>query len=547
MAILDKIDSNVTGLSITPETTPGVVPSNAQWVSMQPNSYGNLGGQLGKTARAPISQLRQNRKGVTTDLDAAGEFEQDITMYLWSELWPGLFLANKIKKPTDGGRFNPNSVASVAAGTLTLSANADDARFGGGFLSGHLVHSEFFGVAANNSGAAAREVTGVTGADLTIAGTAVEASPPADAVIRAVGFQFGAGEAAMVRAAGEFPQLVITGGQDLTALGLNVGETIIIGGLNKANLTDNAVVPTLTRFDTNGNNGKFRIRSITATTLTFDLSDGGNNGTTEATAEAGGAKTIRIYFSDIVRNVASDNAAFNQQTYALERTLGAPDDAATTEIQAETVDAAIWNGAGIEMPTADKMVISAEFLATNNTNFRGTTGNERPSSLDGGSVVQVQESDAFNTTDNVPDIRIYTRSADPAAVVPAAFFAFVGDLTMNVSNNATPLKAIGRLGAFAVTAGNFTVANEMTAYFQTTTALQSVRDNDDVGMFAFMNQTLNGRRAGMLIDQPFGSTTTDGLNVEADAAITVPLTFDAAVDPNFLFTMIIHEFWFLPN
>lgn len=536
MAILSKIDSNVTGLSIAREASPGVLPGSPTWIAYQPNSYGSLGGSLTKTARNPISLLRQNRKGTTTDLDAAAEFEQDITMYTFEELWPGLFLAEKRKKPFAGGRNAAVPVASVSGTAIDLGADAATL----GFAVGMLVHTEFFGVAANNTLSAYRVITAVSGDEISLPGLAIEASPPDDAIVRAVGFEFPTDDVDMERPSGDFPRLT-SATINMGTLPLINGETIVIGGLNAGI----SAVTAANRFTTDGNNGKFRIRTRNATQLIFDLADGGSTGLIEPTAEVSSSKDIRIYWGDVTRNVAADAADFAQITYTIERSLGAPDDAQPSEIQAETVTAALLNGAGIEIPTADKMVVGTEFLATDNTNFRGTTGNERPTN--GVTILELHESDAFNTTDNVPDVRIFTRSADPAVVVPGSFFGFVSDLTLNISNNATALKAIGRLGAFAVTAGNFTATAEMTAYFQTTTALQSVRDNDDVGLYLLMKQTLNGRQAGVHIDLPFGSTSTEGLDVEGDAAITAPITLESAVDPNFLFTMILHEFWGLPN
>lgn len=540
MALFDKIDSNVTGLSFARETTPGVLPGSPTWLAMQPNGYGNLGGSLTKTARSPISLLRQNRKGVTTDLDAAANFDQDITLYSFQDLWPGLFLAEKKVKPTSGGRTNTQKVAAVSATAIDVGADAATL----GFAVGQLVHTEFFDSAANNTLATPRRITAVSGQEISLPGLVVEASPPTDAVVRAIGFEFSAGDASITRPAGDFPRLVSTADLDFSTLSFLIpGETIIIGQLNNERASS---VAAGFKYDEAGNNGKFRIRQKSGSTLIFDLADGGPDGQTEPVASSGDAgKTIRIYWADVTRNVSSDNADFSQITFTVERSLGAADDAALSEIQAEIVTGALWNGAGIQIPTANKMTISTEWLATDNTNFSGAVGFERPT--DGEVLNQFQESDVFNTTDNVPDIRIFRRSADPAVVVPGAFFAFVANLTMNVSNNAQALKAIGRLGAFAVTAGNFTCSSEMSAYFQTVAALQSVRDNDDVGLFAFADLAVNGRRAAMMFDLPFGATSTEGLNVAADNAITVPLTLDSAVDPNFGFTMIVHEFWLLPN
>jgi hypothetical protein len=58
---------------------------------------------------------------------------------------------------------------------------------------------------------------------------------------------------------------------------------------------------------------------------------------------------------------------------------------------------------------------------------------------------------------------------------------------------------------------------------------------------------LGSRLAGILVDLPFGSVTTPGLNVTGDEPVTAPLTLDSAVDPTSNRTMSICEFLFLPE
>ncbi len=532
MALLSKIDSNVTGLAIAREVSNGVLPDTPLWIAMQPNEYpGNFGGELSLTARNPISQLRQQRKGVVTDLNAAGAFAQDMTMYTFQPLWPGLFLAERLSKPQRGGRLSSDKVMSVAATTgINLGVPAADLFF----TVGMLVHTEGFTNAANNTNDVARAITSVTGNNIVISGLVNEAAPPDDAIVRAVGFQFPVGDVDVVRSAGDFPQLTSAQG-GLVGLRLIKGETIFIGGAAPNN-----------NFDDPGNTFvRARIGvDPTSNTLQFDQTSGGVDQETEMTAEDGAGKTIQIYFADVINNVSANSPRFSQETYTLQRSLGQADDAIDI-FQGETVNGALWNTAAISVPTGDKVTISAEFLATNNQNFTGAPNDLLPGQP--ADINELPESAAFNTTNDIPDIRLYQRSTDPAAIVPRRFFRFISELTVNVSNNATANKAVGVLGAFAVTAGNFTSTSEMTGYFQNVGALEAIRNNADVGLYAFADQQLNGRRAGLLFDLPFGSVSTPGLNVTADAPITAPLTMTSAVDPVFEHTMIIHEFWFLPS
>lgn len=505
-----NIDSNSTGLAYAEEACPGILPGEQGyagtpvWRALEPNSYDDFGGEITTTARNPINASRQNKKGVVTDLEASGGFTQDLTLDNTTRLLQDFFFADQRAKPSTA-KFNgaPTLVTAVdgtagysVAGAATL-----------GFKAGHIVMAEGFNSAANNG---VKVLSAASGTAVVAAGLAAEAAPPAWAALHVVGFEFGAGQAALVAPAGDLPRLTITGGQDLTQLGLIPGEWVFIGGDNATNRFSNNV-------------GFARIKSVSSSLLIFDKVD------FAAVAEAGSGKSIRLFFGDVIKN-ESDPALIKPRSIQLRRTLGRDADG----VQSEYILGAFANELTLNLPSADKLTVDLAYVALTNDLRTGAQG------LKPGTEVAIKPADAFNSTSDFSRIKL--AKLDPVNGNPQPLFAFASEMTLTISNGVTMNKALGVLGAFSQSTGNFAVGGDITAYFADVTAVKAVRDNADVTLDIIMVK----KNAGMIWDIPLMTLGGGRVQVEQDSPIMLPLENNAA-ESAFGHTLLFQSFRYLPT
>ena len=501
----NKIDSNITGLRFAEEASLRVLPGTPVWYPLEPNSYSDFGGQIATVARNPISASRQRKKGVTTDLDASGGFNQDLTLTNMTRLMQAFMFADfREKKRTDGINAVADTISSVTSGTKTFALSGG----GIGFKAGHLVLGTEFSTPANNAVFTVSADATATSL-VTVEAPATEAAPPAAAAMKVVGFQFPSVDTSIVMN-GSLVRLQSVA-TNFTTLGLIAGEWIYLGG-------DTAG----TTFATN--KGFARISVIAATYLEFDKISW-----TGAVAEPGTGKTIRIFFGNVLRN-ESTAALIKRRTLQLERTLG--DDGGG--IQSEYLVGAVANELTINISQADKVTVDCTFVAVDNELRTGATG------VKVGNRPTLASSAAFNTSSDVTRIKLAIVSAtDPA---PTALFAFATEMKLSIKNNVSPNKAVGVLGAFDTSMGTFEVGGSLTAYFASVAAAQAVRNNSDITIDVIFQK----KNAAMLWDIPLVSLGDGRLSVEQDQPITIPLETNAA-ESKFGNTLLFQTFLYLPD
>lgn len=508
----NKVDSNITGLSYAEEsalkTLPGVEGADAVWHGLQPNSYSDFGGELATVARSPIDPSRQNKKGVITDLDASGGFNLDFTLEGLIRLMQGFFFADAREmastKPLNGTQVTITGI-DVDADNDYLAASGL-----GIFDAGMLILASGFGVAANNG--LKTVVASAAGLVEVAEALAAEASPPAAAKLQAVGRVFPTADLSISVASNIVSMVSSAGGFDAMAE-LIPGAWIFIGGDAAGNRFVNNV-------------GYARISSKTDTILTFDDVTWASPAT-----EAGTGLAIRIFTGTVIKN-ENTSALIKRRSYNIERTLGEGD----TDTQAEYLEGAIPNEFTLNVQQADKLTADLSFVALDNTYKSGEAGDE----IKAGTRVAALAEDAFNTSSDLYRIKMAVHNLLSSS--PEALFAYVSEAQISINNNVSPNKAVGVLGAFDASAGNFEVSGSITAFFSDVAAVQAVRNNSDVG-FSMIGAARNG---GFVFDIPLLGLGGGRLNVEKDAPITVPLEQAAAENANG-YTLLYEVFPYLPT
>lgn len=508
MALVNKIDSNVTGLRYVEEASLKVLPGSPVWLPLEPNSYTDFGGQLTTVARRPINDSRQNSKGVVVDLEAAGGFNTDVTVANLQDLMQGFVFADLRTK-------------DELAVTMTNDGDNDykPGAGGDGYVANDLLFAKGFDDAANNG---LKIVTGpIFAASVPVTDTGIVTSAGQTGIISRVGFEFGSGELDIDASSQPLPRIVrASGSKDFTDFGIIPGEWIYVGG-------DGASED----FATAANNGFKRVRQVAATFIELDKS------ATTMVDETGTGLTIRLFFGRVLKNEAGSLVV--RRSYQFERSLGAPDDALVSEIQSEYLVGSVPSEFTLNMPVAEKITADLSFVALDNEQRTGATG------FKSGTRPVGVESDAFNTSSDVTRIKLSQVSSTDEN--PSALFAFLTELTLVVNNNITTNKAVGVLGAFDATAGQFDVSGSMTAYFSDVAAIAAVRNNEDISIDVHLAK-LNG---GISIDYPLLALGDGRLTIEQDQPVTLPLTMEAArarkIDATLDHTLLMMFWDYLPD
>lgn len=538
------IDSNKTSLTYAEEVTLKVLPAMPVWFPLEPNTYANFGGDLKTTPREPINATRQRAKGTVTDLDVSAGFNTDFTQTNLTRMLQGFFFAKAHEKPNtqpiNGTKVAITAVVATVGPTIQhfLAATGLAA-----FPVGSILKSSGFSAPQNNTLirttiSSAGSLTGV-GHVASAAGTLVaEAAPSASAKLQQVGFAL-TGDVKLYGPGSTFGGgtvvqafLQSTATVDFTTLGLTPGEWVYLGDSDDT-LSDTSA----TEFNFVGaggvrNRGFCRIGSISARQLVFDISIGSDawalSGSGDGSNAIGASAYVSLYFGTMIRN-EPDPLNIIRTTYTLQRYLGK---GVGNLDNLEYVSGAIPNEFTFNIPSNNKLAVDLSFIGMD-------TKQQHAAALTG-TYLPLHSEEAFNTSEDVFAMLLY--KINPAVTTQAPLFGYATDEKIVINNNAKTNKAIGVVGGFEGSVGNFDVSGSLTCYFDDIAAQQAVRDNADVGLINIFAK----KNAGFILDLPLLTLALSGLKVEKDQPIMADINQTAS--PGALnYTAQYNTFDYLPS
>ena len=445
---MSLVKTNEISLQVAAETTLGVLPGSPAWDLLEPNTISSFGATITKTARNPISKLRQRRKGTTTDIDSGVEFEADLTGQCFKKLAEGFVFSSF------------SSVVAIQSGALfqalvgeTTGGQYQHSALSAAIPVGRLVFARGFPIAGNNglsvvSGSPTTTVTPVTGLTILddLPGNTVGATLEVCGVRSAVGDL----DITVTATTGTLTSTTL----NFTTLGLTVGQLIYIGGLTNTN-----------RF-ASGRHGAARIVSIAANSMSLDKIRTTPSASALAT-EANTTIALDLLFGRFLRNVDVDNAAYLERSYTFE--VAYPNLSAPGTDGYEYAKGNFGDTMSLALAGQDKAVITFGYVGTD-TPVATTTR-----AAGAATPVKPVETTAYNTSTDIARLRVNNVDQDGLTTC-------FKSITITLANGVTAEKCLGSLGALGLNTGNFLVNIEAQATFDNIEVTEAIRNNETITM-----------------------------------------------------------------
>lgn len=487
-----KIDSSIVGLRYAKEDCPGVLPVNPNWIQIEFNEMSKFSPELSYETRTPITPSRQNQTGRVVDITSGVGFTQDFTVDNCTDLLQGfLFAKAREKLTTMPLNTKPTTVSVSAEGDISLSADV-------GFKAGDLVLIKGFTVPENNG-----VFTVVSEESKKLAlDKKLKADNTSGASVTKVGIK----TKASLDVENGLGYLKI---DNSDKLGLIVGEWIFVGGSS-------------TTVSLANNKGFARILRIESDKLTLD-----KLWSQPTTAPE---KDIEIYFGTVIKN-EEDPDLIVSQSYQFERTLGK----VNGKTQAEYNIGAVANELKLTVPTSSKATVELNYVSMRNEVRSGEDG------LKAGNRPKLTTSSVMvNTSTDFHQINLSVLK-DNSVIPESSLFTYATDFDINVSNGVEPTKAVGVLGGFDTSAGNFDVTGSLTAYFTDVSIINTLLQSKAVTLdFAIVVDN-----KACVFDIPLLTLGGGELAIEANQPIKIPVDLNAS-ESYTGYTLMYTQFPFIP-
>ncbi|HVJ31664.1 MAG TPA: phage tail tube protein [Terriglobia bacterium] len=475
-------DTNRTQLGIVAESAFGTIPANPAFETLRVTSSG-----LKFTPKTVTSdEIRAD--GQVTDLilvgeEAGGPVGQELSYGACDTLLQGAMRSAWVAKPKI---LNVTADSNITDAGTTANTYAVTSG-GAAFKANMLCRATGFTNSANNQIFPVASSTGTTVVGTTL-GLTAETAPPAGAQLQVIGFQGASGDLTLTAAT----KTLASTSLDFTTLGLVAGEWVKIGGSAAGN-----------KFATAANNDWYRIASIAAHAIVFDVVPAG------LTDDTGTGKTIRVFTGDYIRNGTTE------YSYTIERQYQDLASPAYEYFRGQEIDEMVFT-------------FDAEKIVTVETTFLGKDAQIGTTRQSGATDIAAPTNAVINTSANVGQITL--------GGVAVAGPSYVKTASLSIKRNLRQRTAVGILGAASIGSGEVDVTGDWNVYFGDTSIYSAILANTASAMaIRVARSDANGQT--ILFDVPRtkysdGSPSVSGKNQD----VMLPAKYQGLMHPTLGYT-----------
>lgn len=483
--MVDLQSTNRVKIARVREVTFGVTPASPAFKAIRTTGQPNLGATPTTVTSAEIRSDRQIKDQILVDTVAGGDLPGEMSFQSMDD---------DLEEALQGTWTNmPNAAVSALSTTTATIASG-----GASYKAGMLCLFSGFANATNNGIFPVVSNTGTT-VVFTAATFTAEASPPAGASIRVVGFNGASADIVAVTSGGN---ALTTTALDCTTLGLIAGMWAKVGGATSG-----------LQFATAANNDFVRISAIAAGKLTLDRVPSG------WTADTGTGKTVQLFFGDFLTNASTKRSNTIERQY----------------LDHSPVSYELLTG-----QTLDKFGIVAKSAAvvTVSRTYMGAAASISTTRTAGATDVAAPTNDVLNASSNVGRIGFNS------SVITGP--NYVMEAQINIANNLRRQTAVGTLGAVGIGNGEFSVSGSLNTYFGDKTVLDKVLANTLTSFDIRLGRT-DSNNESLVFDMPSiklssGSPAVSGKNAD----VMLQAGFQAILDATYGYTLSVGRFWSLP-
>jgi hypothetical protein len=502
-----EVNAETVNIAATEETSQGAAtPPTTGWLNLEADAIGDPGPSYKSQARMPFTITRQLRRPFLAGMDCVLTLDVDVIKDHLDFFGPAIFKSDwKHSGGTGQSKFLIAAVVDGGVGADSFTVEDD-----GALPEGTLIVTR--GLADEENNGLFRVAAGSTDTSVKVPTDTLvpDASPNANATLDVAGFQFAESDAEL-----DADGNLITTTKDLRTLGLQEHQIVYFASSEE-------VDPPYC-FDNAEYYGFTEILTIEQHKITFRRRQW-----TVGAADDGDGKTIRLFFTKWVRNVARRHADENLVSHAFEVTypgLAAGPADAYEKLLGYMLDQATFN-----FPTEGKVSLQLTFVG------KTATPPETDRWTGPSAALNVVTGLAVSTSADIK--RVHIDNVDESGLMTD-----FQDLKITLRNNIQAEKAVGHLGNRFTPLGAFEAQIEAEAYFTDPDVVTAVRDKRIIRAFA------GGRNDdfGFMLDVPSTGAMESPKKIEHNRTVTVSSKISGFMDSDSQFTAGLSMFAYLPT